>query len=209
MGIKGIAYRVDIHVWTGSTESVKTELLVRVLLPSEGGHGLKGHGWDAILDDGHAVVLALGVKDLNTWHGDDTGVKTVLVLEDLDGIDGNTDLGTGGNNADVWLLVVNGNVTTLGGLLDGGSLELRQVLASEGEDGWGVLAGQSNVVHGRGLVTVSWTPDHHVWQSTVVSKSLDRLVSWTVLTKTDGVVSGNVENTVLGEGGETGGTGGV
>jgi len=182
---------------------------VRVLLPSECGHGLERHGWDAVWDDGHAVVLGLSVEYLNTWHRDNTGLEAVLVLEDLDGIDGDTDLGTSGNDGDVWLVCVNSNVTTLGGLLDCGSLELRQVLASEGEDRWGVLAGQSDVVGGRGLVAVSWTPDHHVWQRTEVSESLDRLVSWSVLTKTDGVVGGDVDDTVLREGGETDGTGGV
>ena len=209
-GLGGVsdAYRVNLLVGTGSTEAVETELLVRVLLPAESGHDLDGHGGDAIGDDGELVVLGLGVEDLSAGHGDNTGLE-VLLLEGLDGLETDADLGTSGDEGDIGLLVLKSDVTTLDGLLDGGALELGKVLAGKGQDGGSVLGGEGDVVSGGALVAVSRAPDHHVGQGTEVSKSLNRLVSGAVLTKTDGVVGGDVEDALLGERGETHGTGGV
>ena len=202
------AYRVDLLVGTGSTEAVETELLVRVLLPTESGHDLDGHGGDAVGDDGKLVVLGLGVEDLSAGHGDNTSLE-VLLLEGLDGLETDADLGTSGNEGDIGLLVLKGDVTTLDGLLDGGALELGKVLAGKGQDGGSVLGGEGDVVSCGALVAVGRAPDHHVGQSAEVSKGLNRLVSGAVLTKTDRVVGGDVKDTLLGEGGETDGTGGV
>ena len=201
-------YGVDLLVGAGGTEAVETELLVGVLLPSESGHDLDGKGGDTVGDDGELVVLGLGVEDLSAGHGDNTSLE-VLLLEGLDGLETDADLRTSGDKGDVGLLVLQSDVTTLDGLLDGGALKLGKVLAGKGQDGGGVLGGEGDVVSGGGLVTVSRAPDHHVGQGTEVGKSLDRLVSGTVLTKTDGVVGGDVDDTLLGEGRETDGTGGV
>lgn len=182
---------------------------MRVLLPTKGGHDLDGHGWDTVWDDRQAVVLVLGIEDLNARHGDNTGGDALVVLEVLDGLKTERDLGTSGDEGNLGVLVLKSDVTTLDGLLEGGALELWKVLAGEGEDRWGLVAGKGNVVGSRGLVTISWAPDHHVWQSTEVSEGLDRLVGWAILTKTDGVVGSDVDDALVREGGETDGTGGV
>lgn len=199
---------VDLLVGAGSTEAVEAELLVGVLLPAEGGHDLDGHGWDAVGNAGELVVLCLGVEDLHTWHGDDTGLDA-LVGEGLDGVEAYGDLGTSGNEGDLGGLVLEGDVTTLDTVLESGILELGKVLAGQGENGWGLCGGHGHVVGGRGLVAISWAPDHHVGQGTEVGKGLDRLVGWSVLTKTNGVVGGDIDDALVREGGKTDGTGGV
>lgn len=201
-------YGVNLLVGTGGTEAVETELLVRVLLPAEGGHDLDGKGRDAVGDDGELVVLGLGVEDLSAGHGDNTSLE-VLLLEGLDGLETDADLGTSGDEGDISLLVLKSDVTTLDGVLNGGALKLGKVLAGKGQDGGSVLGGEGDVVGSGGLVAVSRAPDHHVGQGTEVGKSLDRLVGGAVLTKTDGVVGGDVDDTLLGESRETDGTSGV
>jgi hypothetical protein len=54
-----------------------------------------------------------------------------LLLEELSGLDSDGDLGTGGDDGDVGVLGLDEDVTTLVGLLDGGTGELGEVLASE------------------------------------------------------------------------------
>jgi hypothetical protein len=181
---------------------------VRVLLPAESGHNLDGKGGDTVGDDGELVVLGLGIEDLSAGHGDNTSLE-VLLLEGLDGLKTDADLRTSGDEGDIGLLVLKSDVTTLDGVLNGGALKLGKVLAGKGQDGGSVLGGEGDVVSSGGLVAVSGAPDHHVGQSTEVGKSLNRLVSGTVLTKTDGVVGGDVNDALLGESRETDGTGGV
>ncbi|ROV88950.1 hypothetical protein VPNG_10195 [Cytospora leucostoma] len=199
---------VDVLVRSGGTEAVQAELLVRVALPAHGGHDLNGQGGDAVGQDRQAVVLGLGVEHLEAGEGDNTGLDALL-LELLDGVDGDAHLGTGGHQGDVGLLDVVHDVTTLGGLLDGGVLELGEVLSGQGQDRGSVLGGQGNVVSSAGLVAIGGAPHHAVGEGTEVGQSLDRLVGRTVLTKTDRVVGGDPDNTVLGERGQTHGTGGV
>ena len=57
-------------------------------------------------------------EDLDTWHGDDSGLDTLL-RELLDGLDTKRDLGTGRDDGDVGILGVLEDVTTPGSLLDG------------------------------------------------------------------------------------------
>lgn len=181
---------------------------MRVLLPAESGHNLDGKGGDTVGDDGELVLLGLGIEDLSAGHGDNTSLE-VLLLEGLDGLKTDADLRTSGDEGDIGLLVLKSDVTTLDGVLNGGALKLGKVLAGKGQDGGSVLGSEGNVVSGRGLVAVSGAPDHHVGQGTEVGKSLNRLVSGTVLTKTDGVVGGDVDDALLGESRKTDGTGGV
>lgn len=199
---------VDLLVRTGGTEAVKTELLVGVALPAHGGAGLDGQNGDAVGQDLQAVLLGLRVKDLEARNGDNTGLDA-LGSEGLDRVDTDADLGTGGDDGDGGFRVLDGDVTTLDGLLDGRVLELGQVLAGQGQNAGGVLGGNSHVVGGAGLVAVSGAPDHAVGQSAEVGQGLDRLVSRTVLTQTDGVVGSDVNDTDAGQGRQTEGTGGV
>lgn len=179
-----------------------------VTLPSHGGHGLNGHGWDTVWKNRESVLLGLGIEDLETWDGDDLSLESLL-SELLDSVNADSDLRSGGDEDDVGVLLVVDGVTALHGRLKSGVLELWKVLAREGNDGWGVLGGESDVVCGGGLVSISWAPDHAVWKSTEVSEGLDWLMGWSILTKTDGVVGGNPDGADLGKGGETDGTGGV
>lgn len=176
-------------------------------LPAHGGHDLDRQGWDTVWDNAESVLLALGIEDLEAGDGDDTSGEVVLLLESLDGVDGDADFRTGGHNGDVRLLGLVHDVTTLDGGRNGGVLELRKVLAGEGQDGGGVEGSEGDVVGGAGLVSVSWAPDHAVWQGAEVSESLDRLVGWSILTEADGVVGGDPDDTLAGESGQADGTG--
>lgn len=182
---------------------------MRVSLPAHRGHDLDGHGWNAIWEDAESVLLGLEVEDLEARDGDDLGANVVLLLQERDSVNADADLGSGGNEDNVGLLLIVHDVTTLDGGLDGGVLELRKVLAGEGDDGWGVLGGEGNVVCSAGLVSVSWAPDHAVWQSTEVCEGLDGLMGWSILTKSDGVVGSDPDDADLGESGETDGAGSV
>jgi hypothetical protein len=68
-------------------------------------------------------------EDLDTWHRDDSGLKTLLG-ELLHGLDTERDLGTGRDDGDVGILGVLENVTTLGSLLDGRVGELGKLYVS-------------------------------------------------------------------------------
>jgi hypothetical protein len=204
-----LAHLVDVLVGAGSTEAVDTELLVAVSLPAQGGHDLNGEGRNAIGEDGEAVLLRLGVKDLETGDGDNTGLDAVVVQEVLGSVNSDTNLGTSRDESDLSTLNLLQNVTTLDGLLEGRTLELRKVLARQSNDARGVLGGQGNVVGSASLVTVGRAPDHVVGEGTEVSQSLNRLVSRTVLTKSNGVVGCDPDGADPGKGGQTDGTGSV
>lgn len=199
---------VDIQVRARGTEAVQTELLVGIPLPAHGAHDLNGQGWDAVGQDGQAVVLGLGIEHLEARDGDDTGLDALL-LQLLDGVDADAHLGSGGHQGDLGTLDLVQDVATLGGPLDRGALELRQVLSGQSQDAGGVLGGEGNVVGGAGLVTVGRAPHHAVGQGTEVGQGLDRLVGRAVLTKTDRVVGGDPDDALLGQGRQTDGTGGV
>jgi hypothetical protein len=193
---------VDLLVWTGSTESVETELLMRVLLPSESGHDLNGEDWDSVRKDRESVLLGLDVEQLPAWKRDDAGNDAVVLLEVLGGINGDGNFGTGGDKGDLGVLILKSNVSSLGGLLDGRLLELWEVLAGESNDGWCLLGSEGNVVGSRSLVTISWTPHLHVWKSTEMREGLDRLMGWSILTKSDRVVGGDPDVADAGKGRE-------
>lgn len=203
------AYLVHVLVRARGTEPVEAELLVRVLLPAERGHDLDGQGWDTVWDDRQLVVLGLGVEDFHARHRDNASLDALVLSQELDGLQAQRDLRTSGDKSDLGTLSLKSDVTTLDTLLDGAALELWQVLAGKGKDRWRLVGGEGHVVGSRALVAVSWAPDHHVRQSTEVHEGLDRLVSRAVLTETNGVVGGDVDDAVVGEGGETDGTGGV
>ena len=78
-------YLVNLLVRARGTESVKTKLLMRVLLPAECGHDLDAHGGDTVGDDREPVVLLLSIEHLDARHGHNTGLEA-LVLERLDGL---------------------------------------------------------------------------------------------------------------------------
>lgn len=203
------AYLVDLLVRAGDTEAVETELLVRVALPTHGGGRLDGQCRDAVGDDLQSVRLVLRIEDLEAGDGDNTGNDAVLLLQVLGGIDTDAHLGARGNDGDGSVRSLQDDVATLEGILDGGVLELGQVLAGEGEDGGGVLGGQGGVVGSAGLVAVSWTPDHAVGQGTEVRQGLDRLVGRTVLSQTDRVVGRDVDDANVRESGQADGARGV
>lgn len=207
--INGVAYLVDLLVRTRGTEAVETELLVRVAFPAHGGEGLNGQDGDTVGEDRESVFLALGIKDLEAGNGDNAGGDVVLLLEVGGSLDTDADLGTSGDEDDVGVGSGKDGVTTLQTVLDGGVLQLGQVLAGEGQNAGGVVGGQSRVVGSAGLVAVSRAPDHHVGQSTEVSQSLNGLVSRAVLTQTDGVVGGHMDDTDARESRQTDGTSSV
>jgi hypothetical protein len=179
---------VDLLVWARGTEAIDTELLVRVALPTKSRSSLNGQNGDTVGKNREAVFLALGVKDFEARNGDNAGRNAVLVLQVLSSINGNADFRTGRDNGNGSIGSINRDVTTLEAVLNGGLLQLRKVLTGESKDAGGVFRGNGGVVGSAGLVAVGGTPDHQVRQSTEVCEGLNRLVSRTVLTKTDGVV---------------------
>lgn len=182
---------------------------MRVLLPAHGAHDLNRQRGDAVGKNAEAVVLGLSIEDLHAGHRDDTSLDVVLLLELLDGINGDADLGTGGDKSDVGTLNLVEDVATLDGLLDGGTLKLGKVLARESEDAGGVLGGKGDVVGSAGLVAIGRTPDHAVGEGTEVGQGLNRLVSRAVLAKTDRIVGGNPDSADLRKGRETDGASSV
>jgi len=101
------------------------------------------------------------------------------------------------------------NISSLHGVLDRAVLELWEVLSAQAEDGWGVTAGKGDVIGSRSLISVSWTPGLKVGDSAQVRDSLNRLMGWTVLTETNGIVGGDPDDLVLRKSGQTDGTSGV
>ena len=133
----------------------------------------------------------------------------MVLLQVLGGINTDADLRSGRDQGDVGVLDLVKDVATLGGLLNRGALELRQILTGQSEDARSVLGGQGHVVGSAGLVAIGRTPDHVVGEGAQMSESLDRLVSRTVLTKSDRVVGSDPDGADSGEGGQADGTSGV
>lgn len=200
---------VHILVGTRSTEAVDTKLLVGISLPAHGAHDLNRQRGDTVGQDGESVLLGLSVEDLEARNGDEAGLDAVLLLEVLGSLQADGDLRTSGNQGDVGTRDLTQDVTTLAGLLNGGTLELGQVLSGQSENAGGVLGGQGDVVSGAGLVAVGRAPDHAVGQSTEMGQSLNRLVSRTILSKTNGVVGGNPDDADPRQGRETDSSGSV
>jgi len=82
------------------------------------------------------------------------------------------------------------DVTSLGSVLDGGVLKLGKVLPGKSKNGRGVLGLESDEVSGRGLVSVRGSPDGTVGKSSQPSDGLDRLVSGSILSESDGAERG-------------------
>ena len=58
-------------------------------------------------------------------------------------------------------------------------------------------------------MSVGWSPEGKVWHGSEPSSSLDRLVGWSILTETDRVVGGDLNDSEVRQGRETDGAGGV
>lgn len=169
---------------------------------------LNGEDGSSTPQDAELVLLRLGIEDGPARQTDNTGLDT-LSVEFRSSLQGDADFTTRRDDSEVLVLDIVNNVTTLRGGLDGGVLEVGQVLTGEGKDGRSGCALEGNEVSGRGFVTVSGTPEVNVGGGTEVSSGFDRLVSGTVLAKTDGVVSGDPDNLVLAQCGKTNGASSV
>ena len=204
-----MAYLVDVLVGTRGTEAVQTELLVSIALPAHGGGGLNRQDRDVVREDLELVGLVLRVEDFEARNGDNADSEAVLLLEGGGGINTDVDLRAGGDEGEGGVGSLQHGVSTLQGTLNSGALKLRQVLTGKGQNAGGVLGGQRRVVSSAGFVAISRAPDHAVGQGTEVGQSLNRLVSRTVLTQTDGVVGSDVDDTDVRQGRETNGTGSI
>lgn len=205
----GWTYSVDLLVRSRGTEAVQTELLVRVALPAHGRANLNGEDRDSVGKNLELVLLVLSIEDLEAGHRDNASNNAVVLLQVSSSVETDADFGTSGDDGDGGVRSLKDGVSTLESSLNAGVHELGQVLASESQDGGGVLSSQGRVVSSAGLVTIRRAPDHTVGESTEVSQSLDRLVGGAILTQTDGVVGSDVNDANAREGRETDGTGGV
>lgn len=109
---------VNFWSWTRGTESVDTKLFVRVFRPTRGSHDFNGHDWSTVWEDTQLVFLRLLVESVEVWQGDNLGLDT-LGSQYWDGVNGKRDFGTGGNDDNVSVGLVDQSITTLGGLFDG------------------------------------------------------------------------------------------
>lgn len=82
------------------------------------------------------------------------------------------------------------DVATLARVLQGGVLEVGQVLAREREDRGCGLLGERDVVCSGGLIAVGGAPEVEVGDGTEVDSGFNRLVGGAILSETDGVVGG-------------------
>lgn len=87
-----------------------------------------------------------------TRKRDNSGLDTLLG-QSLNGLNTDADLGSGGDEGDVGLLVLVDDVTSVGGVLDRVVLELGEVLSGQAEDGRSVLGLEGDEVGGGGLVS--------------------------------------------------------
>lgn len=82
--------------------------------------GEKTYGKDgrAVREDREAVVLVLSVEHSPAWQRDHSSFD-VLLLQGLGGVQGDVDLGTGGDDGDVGVLDFLNDVSSLSSLGDG------------------------------------------------------------------------------------------
>lgn len=183
---------------------------MRILLPSDGGVRLQAEIRCAASEDLHPVVLGLRVEHLPTWERDNPGLHTLL-LEDLRSSDGNLDLGPCRNDVEVLLAVrdVVQDVAALGASLDGRVHEVGQILTGEGDNGGRVLGVHGDQVGCADLVTVCGTPEVEIGDGAEMGGDFYGLMGGTVLSKPDGVVSGDPDHLMLRESAQADGTGSV
>ncbi|KAH3662800.1 hypothetical protein OGATHE_004376 [Ogataea polymorpha] len=144
------------------------------------------------------VVSWLLVKSEEVWDGNNSSWDTLLSKQ-LGSVNGQRNLGTGSNQNQLGVVNLVNDVTTLQGLLNRRARQLRQVLSRKSQHRWCLGARDGLDVSSRGLVTVCWSPDHQIWNGSEVGKGLNRLVGWSVLTKTNRVVGGNPDDWVVRE----------
>lgn len=161
--------------------------LMTVLLPASGRSSLEREDGSTAPQDAKSVLLVLLVESEPAGQADNTSLDA-LALEPLGSIDSDGNLTTRANDGKVLVLLLDEDVTTTGGLFDGRTFQVGEVLAGKGEDGGSGLGGDGDVVGSGGFVTVGRTPESKVGGGTEVDESLDRLVRWAVLAETNGIV---------------------
>ena len=169
---------------------------------------LDGEDGSSTPQDAELVLLRLGIEDGPARQTDNTGLDT-LSVEFRSSLQGDADFTTRRDDGEVLVLDIVNNVTTLRGGLDGGVLEVGQVLTGEGKDGRSGGALEGNEVSGRGFVTVSGTPEVKVRDGTEVDGGFDGLMGRTVFTETDRVVSCNPDNLMFRKSAQPDGTSSV
>lgn len=197
---------VNVLVRPTGAESVEAELFVSILLPPESGHNLHTQGRNPIGQDLQTILFRLSVKNLPARHRHHAGRDLVIVLEVFRGLDTEAHLGACADQSNIRILGLVNHVATFDGMLQRRVFELRQILTRQSNDGRSRLAGESNVIRRRSLVTVSRTPNHAVGKGAEMSKRLDRLVRWPILSEPDRVVRSDVDDAELRERGQTDGT---
>jgi hypothetical protein len=169
-----------------------------VLGPSNSRVSLDGEDRSAAPEDSLAILSGLLVEGQPTGQGNDTSLQALL-LQLLSSVDGDGDLRAGSNDGEILVFLLNENVATLLRLLDGGALELGKILTGEGEDGRSMLRLDGNNIGSGGLVAIGGAPEGEVGGGTEGDLGLDRLVSRSVLTQTNGVVGSYWKGRVIGD----------
>lgn len=163
-------------------------------------HGVSFNGQDrcAAPEDGQLILLGLAVEDRPARQGDDTDLEA-LIGQFLRRLQDDADFASSGDECEVLLLDLVNDVTALERVLERGVFEVGKVLTGETENRGGLLASESAVVSGRGLIAISGAPNIDVGGGTEVEDGLDRLVGRAVFTETNRVVSSNPDDLMLAE----------
>ena len=110
---------------------VETQVGVGISTPAVGSHDLDTQNRDAVWQDALLVVSGLVVEGVEVWQGHDTRWQASSGKL-LGGVDSKGDLGTGGGQDQSGVLDVGQDVTTSGGLFNGGAFQLWDALSGQG-----------------------------------------------------------------------------
>lgn len=200
-------------LWCRVTKGVHVATGVGVPGPAESTPCLDGDdqrlaGWD----DLSPVLGRLGVKVLERGHRDDSDLNVVGLFDQLGGFGGWKDLGTGGENGDVWRgVVTDDDVGTLGNTVSVGAAQVGNGVSAESEDRWvvGFALSESELVSANDLFHIGRSDQVDLGETSVERRKGDRLVGRSVFTEGDRVVGGDTDEPQLLQSGHSGGGSGI
>lgn len=150
-----------------------------------------------------AILGALAVEAFHARHGDNTDARLAFGT-----FDGPLNFGTGGDDDGFErggfhyedITTFERAFTTSRGAC---STLMRQILATECEQGRAVIAAEGGSEGGCGFFGIAGADDVEIWDDAQTADGLDGLVSWAVFTNADGVVRENIGDRQFGQSGDT------
>jgi len=141
-------------------------------------------------EDRIAIFLSLRIKDLEARHADDTGMDASF-SEEFTSLHGEGDLSSGSAKNDIDGFVSLNDVCTVWktSACSLGANTRWGALTREGKDGGTLTAFKGELPGSGGFVAIARTHDDDIRDSSEREQMLDGLMSWTILTVADAVVS--------------------